>query len=101
MVPEAAWTGRPDLESLERAVTAVFDAGNTRVRWAVGHPSAPVTIRAMTSLIRARIEAVAALTADRVTGAALTEARDAHLFTYAEYIAMHPALAASAPLGVA
>ena len=31
-----------------------------------------------------------------MTGEALTQARDAHLFAYAEYIAMRPALAAAA-----
>ena len=99
MVTEAAWTGLPDLEALERAVTAVFDAGTTRIRRAIGHPSAPVTTESMIGVISARIEAVTALTAGQVTGEALTQARDAHLFAYAEYIAMRPALAASAPPG--
>jgi len=100
VVTEAAWTGRPDLEALERAITGVFDAGTTRIRRAIGHPSAPVTTEAMIGVIRARIEAVTALTAGRVTGEALTQARDAHLFGYAEYIAMRPALAGSTPPSV-
>jgi hypothetical protein len=98
-VTDAAWTGKPDLDVLERAVTAVFDAGTTRIRRAIGHPSAPVTTDAMIGVIRARLEALTALTAGRVTDEALTQARDAHLFGYAEYIAMRPALAASAPPG--
>ena len=35
-----------------------------------------------------------------MTGEALTRARDAHLFAYADYIAWYPVLAAAAPPGV-
>ena len=96
---EAAWTGRPDFGVLERAVTAVFDAGTTHVRRAVGHPAAPVTTESLMTSIRARLAAVTALSAGQVTGEALTRARDAHLFAYAEYVAHHAALAGSAPPG--
>ncbi len=35
-----------------------------------------------------------------MTGEALTRARDAHLFAYAEYIARYPVLAVAAPPGI-
>jgi hypothetical protein len=99
-VTQAAYTGQPDLEVLERAVSAVFDAGTTQLRRAAGHVSAPVTTEALISVIRARLAAVTALIAGRVSDEALTQARDAHLFAYAEYIARQPALAAVTPPGV-
>jgi hypothetical protein len=94
---KAAYTGQPDFDVLERAISAVFDAGTMRIRRAIGHPSAPVTTEAMIRVFRARLAAVTALAAGEVTGEALTQARDAHLFAYAEYVARYPALAASAP----
>jgi hypothetical protein len=100
VLTEIAWTGRPDFARLERALTAVFDAGATRIRRATGHPAAPVTTEAMITAVRARLEAVTALTAGKVTGEMLARARDAHLFHYAEYIAMQPALAATTPPGI-
>jgi hypothetical protein len=93
---EAAYTGWPDFERLERAVSAVFDAGATLVRRAIGHPSAPVTTEALVTSVRARLTAIEALTTGKVTGEMLTQARDAHLFAYADYIARHPVLAAAA-----
>jgi hypothetical protein len=96
---EAAWTGRPDFDVLERAVTAVFDAGTTHVRRVVGHPAAPVTTESLMISIRARLAAVTALSAGEVTGEALTQARDAHVFAYAEYVAHRPTLAGSVPPG--
>jgi hypothetical protein len=100
VLTEAACTGRPDFQLLENAVSAVFDAGTTQIRRAIGHPAAPVTTEALIGVIKARLAAVTALTAGRVTGEALTRARDAHLFAYAEYIARYPALAAAAPPGM-
>jgi hypothetical protein len=97
---ETAYTGRPDFERLERAVSAVFDGGTTQVRRAIGHPSAPVTTEALVTSVRARLTAIEALTTGQVTGEALTRARDAHLFAYADYIARYPVLAAAAPPGV-
>jgi hypothetical protein len=85
---------------LERAISAVFDVGSTQIRRATGHPAAPVTTEAMVTSVRARLAAVSALTAGQVTGEMLTQARDAHLFSYAEYIAMQSALATAAPPGV-
>jgi hypothetical protein len=95
-----AWTGQPDFGRLERALTAVFDAGTTRLRRATGHPAAPVTTEAMITSVRARVAAISALTAGEVTGEMLTQARDAHLFSYAEYIARQSAFAAAVPPGV-
>ncbi len=96
-VTEAAWTGRPDFQRLERAIRAVFEPGHAHIRRAIGHPSAPFTTEAMIGVTRARLEAVTALTAGKVTDEALTRARDAHLFHYAEYVASQPFLAAAAP----
>jgi hypothetical protein len=96
VLTETAWTGQPDFARLERALTAVFDAGTTRIRRAVGHPAAPVTSQSMIMSVRARLAAVSAVTSGKVTGEMLTQARDAHLFHYAEYMAMRPALAAAA-----
>ena len=99
VVAEAAWTGQPDFAALERAITAVFDAGTTRIHRAIGHPAAPITSQSMIISVRARLAAVTALTSKRVTGEMLTQARDTHLFEYAEYMAMRPALATAAPPG--
>ena len=100
VLTEAAYTGRPDFPLLERAVSAVFDAGTTQIRRAIGHPAAPVTTEALIGVIKARLAAVTALTADQVTGDALTRARDAHLFAYAEYIVRYPVLVTAAPPGI-
>ena len=97
VLTEAAYTGRPDFDRLERAVSAVFEPGTTHIRRAIGHPAAPVTTEAMISITKARLAAVTALTAGQVTDEALIQARDAHLFGYAEYIARQPVLAAVAP----
>ena len=61
--------------------------------------SAPFTIGAMISLTEARLAAVNALTAGKVTDEALISARDAHVFAYAEYAAKQHLLAATAPAG--
>jgi hypothetical protein len=100
VLTEAAYTGRPDFPVLERAVSAVFDAGTTQIRRAIGHPAAPVTTESLIGVIKARLAAVTALTADQVTGEALARAHDAHLFAYAEYIARAPSVAAAAPPGI-
>jgi hypothetical protein len=79
-VTDAAWTGQPDLERLDRAYRDVFEPGAGLIRKAVGHPSAPFTTEAMTGLTEARLEAVTALTAGNVTDEALIQARDTHVF---------------------
>jgi len=100
VLTDAAWTGKPDFATLERAVTAVFDAGSARIRRAVGHPAAPVTSDGLILSVRARLAAVTAVTAGQVTGELLAQARDTHLFEYAGYMAMRPALATATPPGV-
>jgi len=94
---EAAYTGQPDFQVLEDAISAVFEPGTRLIRRAIGHPSAPVTTGAMITVMKARLAAVTALTAGTVTDETLLQARDAHLFAYAEYVAMQPALAAAGP----
>ena len=98
-VTDAAYTGEPDLERLEHAYRGVFEPGAGTIRKATGHPSAPFTIDAMIGLTEARLAAVNALTAGEVTDEALTSARDAHVFAYAEYAAKQYLLAATAPTG--
>jgi hypothetical protein len=97
VLTEAAYTGRPDFDLLERVVSAVFEPGTTRIRRAIGHPAAPITTDAIIRITKARLAAVTALTAGRVSDEALLQARDAHLFAYAEYITKQPVLAAAAP----
>jgi hypothetical protein len=96
-VTDAAYTGEPDLERLDRAYTDVFEPGAGVIRKATGHPSAPFTVDAMIGLIEARLAAVKALTGGIVTDEALISARDAHLFAYADYAAKQHLLASSAP----
>jgi hypothetical protein len=98
-VTDAAYTGEPDLERLDRAYRDVFEPGAGTIRRATGHPSAPFTTDAMTGLTEARLAAVSALTAGKVTDEALISARDAHVFAYAEYAAKQHLLAATAPAG--
>ena len=98
-VADAAYTGEPDLDRLDRAYRDVFEPGADTIRKATGHPSAPFTVDAMTGLTEARLAAVTALTAGTVTDEALVSARDAHVFAYAEYAAKQHLLAATAPAG--
>ena len=79
------------------AVSAVFEPGAARIRQAIGHPAAPVTTEAMISITKARLTAVTALTAGRVSDDTLVQARDAHLFAYAEYVVRQPFLATATP----
>jgi hypothetical protein len=98
-VTDAAYTGEPDLERLDHAYRDVFEPGADTIRKATGHPSAPFTIDAMIGLTEARLAAVNALTAGKVTDEALTSARDAHVFAYAEYATKQHLLAATEPAG--
>jgi hypothetical protein len=61
--------------------------------------SAPVTTEALVTGVRACVMAIEANTSGQVTDEALTQARDAHLFGYADYVARYPVLAAAAPPG--
>jgi hypothetical protein len=93
---EAGWTGRPDFARMERAIRAVFEPGHDLVRKAVGHPSAPMMTESMIEVMKARLTGAAELRAGRVSDEALAEAREAHLFAYADYAAQQPFLAAAA-----
>jgi hypothetical protein len=97
VITEAAWTGRPDFDRLEAALRAVFEPGYGSVQRVVGHPAAPMLADSVMTGIKVRIAAVTALTAGRVSDQDLTDARDAHLFHYAEYAARQPQFAAAAP----
>lgn len=96
----ANWTGKPDFDRVERAIRAVFEPDYKTVRRAIGHISAPVMTDAMIGVAKARLTAVTALTRGHVTDAALIQARDSHLFAYAEYAARQPLLAAVSPPGI-
>ena len=60
---------------------------------------APLNTEMMTGLTEARLAAVNALTAGKVIDEELIQARDAHLFAYAEYAVKQRHLAATAPAG--
>jgi hypothetical protein len=98
-VTDAAYTGDADLGRLKRAYRDVFEPGADKIRKALGHPTAPFTTEAMIGLTEARLEAVKALASGKVTDEALIQARDAHVFAYAEYAAKQRLLAASSPAG--
>jgi hypothetical protein len=96
----ANYTGQPDFEQVERAIRAVFEPDYSKhIRKAIGHPSAPFMTDSMIGVMKARLTAVTELTAGNVTDEALIQARDAHLFAYAEYVAKQPFLTAASPLG--
>lgn len=95
----ANWTGKPDFDRIERAIRAVFEPDYKTLRRAIGHISAPVMTDAMIGVAKARLTAVTALTRGQVTDAALIQARDSHLFAYAEYASRQPLLAAFSPPG--
>jgi len=95
----ANWSGRPDFERLEKAIRAIFEPGYRNLQRAVGHPAAPIMTGSMIEVMKARLLAATELRADHVTDAALAQARDSHLFAYAEYAAQQPFLAAAAPSG--
>jgi hypothetical protein len=100
VLTQANYTGRVDPEQVERAVRAVFEPDYSRqLRKAIGHPSAPFMTDSMIGVMQARLTAVAALTTGSVTDEALIQARDAHVFAYAEYVAKQPFLAAASPSG--
>jgi hypothetical protein len=88
------------LDRVERAIRAVFEPDYKRLRKAIGHISAPVTADAMIGAAKARLTAVTALARGEVTDAALIQARDSHLFAYADYAARQPILAAVSPPGI-
>ena len=100
VLERANYTGHADFEQVERAIRAVFEPDYRKhIRKAVGHPSAPFMTESMMGVMKARLTAVTALTAGKVSDEAFIQARDAHLFAYAEYAARQPFLAAASPPG--
>ena len=100
VLTEAGYTGRLDFEEVERAIRAVFEPDYRRqIRKATGHPSAPFMTDSMIGVMKARLTAVAALNDGNVTDEALLQARDAHVFAYAEYVTRQPFLAFASPPG--
>jgi hypothetical protein len=97
VLSDIGYTGQLDEDRLERAVFDVFEPDIHQIRRAVGHPDAPMMVDSVIGAMRARMTAVAQLTADRVTDEALYQARHAHLMAYAEYAVKQPAFAGSAP----
>jgi hypothetical protein len=97
VLTDASYTGRPDFERVEQAIRAVFEPGARHVHRAVGHPSAPMMTESMIGAMKARLSAATALKAGEVDDETLLQARDAHLFGYADYAARQPFLAGSAP----
>ena len=99
VLTSANYTGEPDFERVEEAIRAVFEPNyRHQFRKAIGHPSAPFMTDSMIGMMKARLTAVKALNAGNVTDEALIQARDAHVFFYAEYVARQPFLAfASSP----
>lgn len=97
VLTEANYTGSPDFPRIEQAIRAVFEPGSRQIRRAAGHPAAPMMTDSMIGVMKARLAAVSALMAGKVTDEALLQARHAHLFAYADYAARQPFLAASTP----
>jgi hypothetical protein len=100
VVTWANWTGKADFDRLEHAIRAVFEPDYKTLPRAIGHISAPITTESMIGVMKARLTAVTALTDGNVTDEALIQARDAHLFAYADYAARQPFLAAASPAGI-
>ncbi|MGH3224851.1 MAG: hypothetical protein ACRDPY_40265 [Streptosporangiaceae bacterium] len=94
VLTDANYTGTPDFPRIEQAIRAVFEPGSRQIRRVAGHPDAPMMTESMIGVMKARLAAVSALMADQVTDEALLQARDAHLFAYADYAANQPFLAA-------
>lgn len=99
VLADASYSGVIDLARIEDAIKNVFEPGFSNLRRAIGHREAPVTTESIIAIFRARLLAVDALTAGNVTDEQLIQARDSHLFAYAEYMAVQPVLAAASPPG--
>jgi hypothetical protein len=100
VLTQASYIGRIDFDRVEQAIRAVFEPDYSKqIRKAIGHPSAPFMTDSMVDVTKARLTAVTALAADRVTDEALIQARDAHVFAYAEWVARQPFLAFASPPG--
>jgi hypothetical protein len=100
VLTDAGYTGQIDYARLERAIREVFEPVYKNVRRVIGHPEAPVMTERIIDIIKARHLAVTELTAGRVSDEVLLQARDAHLFSYAEYVAQQQYLAQASPPGM-
>ncbi|MFY1623720.1 hypothetical protein ACN268_10995 [Micromonospora sp. WMMD735] len=92
---EVAYTGRADPSRLEAVVREVFEPDG--VRRELGHPAALLTVESVLRLIDARLAAVSALKAGKVTDGQFAETRQAHLMAAADYAASQRELAMQAP----
>lgn len=95
---ELAYTGRPDFERLERAVTGVFEAGYGPLRRAVGHPDAPAMADSVIDALKARLMAIDLVKGDKLSDDDYYAARRRHLAAYAEYAAKQYYYALHAPV---
>lgn len=100
VLTDASYTGQADFPHIREAIRAVFEPGSREIRRAIGHPAAPMMTETMIGVMKARLAAVSALMAGQVTDETLLQARDAHLFAYADYAAKQPFLAAATPASV-
>lgn len=98
VLTEASYTGRPDFARIEQAIRAVFEPGTSRVRRAVGHPTAPMMTDSMIGVMKARLAAVSALMAGQVTDEALLQAAT---LTYSPTRTTPPGSRSSPPPGPA
>lgn len=100
VLTDANYTGRPDFPRIEQAIRTVFEPDSRQIRRVIGNPAAPMMTESMIGVMKARLAAVSALMTGQVTDETLLQARDAHLFAYADYAAKQPFLAATTPASV-
>jgi len=100
LLTEAGYTGEMDCAGLEHAIRQVFEPGYENIRRVIGHPEAPMMTDAIIDVIKARYKAVTELTAGNVSDEVFLQAREAHLFGYAEYVAQQERLAGASPQGM-
>jgi hypothetical protein len=94
---ELAYTGRADIDRLERSVIGVFEAGYGTLHRATGHPEAPVMVDSVIAILRARLVAIDLVRSDSLSDDDYCAARRRHLATYAEYAAKQHFYALHAP----
>ena len=100
VLTEASYTGNPNFAVVERAVRDVFEPGYQGPGRAIGHPSAPVTAEAFIAIARTRLTAITELAAGRISDEAFNQARESHVFFYAEYAATWRTLNEASPPGM-
>jgi hypothetical protein len=97
VLTDVNYTGTADFAELEDSIRDVFEPDTNLIRRAVGHPAAPVMTESFIAVAKARLMAVQRLLADEVSDEAFVQAREAHIYAYAEYAARQPMLALSSP----